>query len=129
MGMFDSIKCSANIGALTDITCQTKDIDPIEGGSMSFYWVDPNGMLWSTDYTGCTSMSYKSIPGEPIWRNITYLPTGTHGRVYRVYINYSVKIYDVLTQPDGYQDTTECLLHFNAGELQNFSYINNSIEN
>ena len=37
MGMFDELKCSADIGELTNVKCQTKDIDNV----MSFFWVDP----------------------------------------------------------------------------------------
>ena len=46
MGMFDEVKCSAPIGELTNVLTQTKDIsdDYWEGGTMSFYWIDPSGL-------------------------------------------------------------------------------------
>ena len=48
MGMFDEVRCSAPIGELTDVLTQTKDIsdDYFEGGTMSFYWIDPSGQMW-----------------------------------------------------------------------------------
>ena len=46
MGMFDEIKCSANIAQMTNVSCQTKDLENLLG----FYWVDPSGQLWFPDY-------------------------------------------------------------------------------
>ena len=48
MGMFDEIKCSANIAQMTNISCQTKSLENLFG----FFWVDPAGQLWFPDYAG-----------------------------------------------------------------------------
>lgn len=125
MGMYDDFKCSANIGALTNVDCQTKDMDPF-GGTMSFYWVDPAGILWTPDYTGCNSIEFDN--GAPLRGRIKLVKTGKHGRFCRAYTTNYVTIYNYVTQPDGITDWIHCKLHFVMGELQDFSYINNHIE-
>jgi len=125
MGMFDDIKCSYNIGPLTDVDCQTKDMDPY-GGTMSFYWVDPAGVLWTTDYQGTSAIEYLD-EGKSPWGSIKIIPTGTRGRVVRAYHTNYIKIYHYKTHPDGVVDCDECILHFIDGILKDFSYINNSI--
>lgn len=119
MGMFDFIRCSANIGELTDSDCQTKDIDKYYGGTLAFYWVDPNGMLFYIDYSG--TCDYVD--------NFKCIPNGNHGRCGPTTLTRDVVIYQTKTQPDGYVDLVECKLTFASGVLQDFSYINNFIEN
>lgn len=131
MGMFDCIKCSAPIGALADVECQTKDIDSLDGGTMSFYWVDPNGCMWTTDYSGCTSVAFFKDDADDIstsWDRLEYRSTGVRGKVYRVYITGRILMYNIMTHPDGLHDTTECYLDFEDGILKNYRYINNFIE-
>lgn len=124
--MFDDIKCSYDIGILTDVDCQTKDMDPY-GGTMSFYWVDPAGVLWTTDYQGTSAIEF--VEGENLkpWERIKHIPTGVHGKVSSVYLTDYVEIYSYNTHPDGVVDHYRCRLHFIEGVLQDFSYINNSI--
>ena len=124
MGMFDYVKCSSNIGEQTNVECQTKDIDSYEGGTMSFYWVDPSGRLWTTDYTGCSSIDYTVGTTEP-WKRIKYVPTGVHGRSYTLDISREIEIYNTVSHPDGYVETTYCQLLFVRGSLEYFEYINN----
>ena len=126
MGMFDDVKCSYNIGELTNVSCQTKDMDPF-GGTMSFYWVDPTGALWTTDYLGTSSIEI--VEGENLkpWEKLKYIPTGVHGRVTRVWITDYVEIYEYKTQADGVVDCVRCRLHFVDGILQEYKYINNHI--
>ncbi len=125
MGMFDYVKCSYNIGELTNVECQTKDIDPLVGGTMSFYWIDPAGHLWTTDHSGCSAIEYGVGEGA-LWKRIKYVPTGVKGKVYAVDISREVEIYDTVTHPDGYAETTFCQLLFVRGTLEYFEYINNA---
>lgn len=126
MGMFDDFKCSYNIGALTNVPCQTKDMDP-HGGTMSFYWVDPAGLLWTTDTNGCVDIQFNDE--APLHGRIKLIPNGNHGRVVRVDMTDYITIYNYITHPDGMFDWTFCKLHFVHGELKDFTYINNNIEN
>ena len=126
MGMFDYFKSSYDIGALTDIECQTKDMD-FYGGTMSFYWLDPAGLLWSSDYSGTHSVKFNEGKNLPPWKSLQYIPTGVRGRVYRVYTTNYVRVYSSKTHPDGLVDITECRIHLRDGILQDFTYINNHI--
>ena len=121
MGMFDDFKCSYNIGELTNVPCQTKDMDPF-GGTMSFYWIDPDGLLWSPDYLGTTAIEL--VEGEDLkpWEKIKHIPTGVHGRVSRVYMTDYVEIYSYHTHPDGVVDCSICRLHLVNGKLESYSY-------
>ena len=124
MGMFDNLRSDYDIGILTKRSCQTKDMDPL-GGTMSFFWLDPAGKLWTSDYSG--TMKIRLSSDRPYLGNITYIPTGVHGRFYPAYVTGQVVIYDVLTQPDGLQDLVECKLSFQLGQLEYYEYINNFI--
>lgn len=120
MGMFDYLKSDYDIGILTGRECQTKDMDA-EGGTMSFYWLDPVGNLWSTDYTGTAKID--------ISHKFKLIPTGTRGKVYPAYVTGKYQVYDTLTQPDGVQDLFICQLTFSLGRLQYYEYINKFIQN
>ena len=93
MGMFDEIKCSCYIGALTDVTCQTKDIDPLNGGSMFFYWVDPSGLLWLPDYSGTYNFAMVN-------KKYKTIPNGNRGKLRRTFLSGDIRVYDSVTHPD-----------------------------
>jgi len=120
MGMFDLIKCSANIGELTDVECQTKDIDGYdEGGTMSFYWVDPNRVLWYPDYSGTYDFKRNESSDKLLWvRN----RNGNRGKVVRSYLTKVIEVYASKTQPDGLVDFVSCILNFDNGVLQENYY-------
>ncbi len=121
MGMFDELKCSADIGELTNVSCQTKDIDNM----MSFFWVDPSGFLWCPDYSGTQDIYF--VETKFLLGSMKYKPNGNRGKLRRVYITNYVFIYDTKTSPDGYAEIVECRLHFIDGILQDYTYINNHI--
>ena len=124
MGMFDTIKSSMDIGELTDVACQTKDMDS-HGGSMSFFWIDPAGNLWRPDYQGTHSIEYIDDDSVSIWNRIKHVKTGVNGKLQRFYITDYITIYDAKTYPDGLTELVYCKLHFILGKLQSFEYINN----
>lgn len=115
MGMFDDFKCSTDIGVLTNLNCQTKDIDRFAGGTMSFYWVDPSGQMWSPDYSGTTDFLMDG-------KKIKYISNGNHGKLRPVYITDYVEVYTSITQPDGLVDWYTCRLHFIEGKLVSYMY-------
>lgn len=116
MGMFDELKCSANIGDLTNARCQTKDIDNV----LAFFWIDPAGILWTADYSGTQDIHYRK--DKPLYASIEYKPNGNKGKVHRVPITRYVTIYDSRTAPDGYSEFIQCTLHIVDGVLQSYVY-------
>ena len=47
MGMFDYFRSSYDLGPqLTDVECQTKDIEEGYGATMTQYWLSPDGYLY-----------------------------------------------------------------------------------
>ena len=80
--LFDYVRCSMDIGVLTDVTCEALSL----GGGMERYWVSPAGQLFVIDYEGThdfvivteTSPEYdRQYP----WRNTSIKPNGAHGVV------------------------------------------------
>jgi len=127
--MFDYFKCSSNIGALTDIGCQTKTIEGIIDGTMSFYWVSPGGLMYIVDYSGTTDFVENTDSDDaPIWLQYHMVPNGNRGKVSPYLLSKDIVIYDSVTQADGYVDWVFCKLEFMNGVLQKFQYINNDIE-
>ena len=115
MGMFDELRCSSNIGELTNVLCQTKDIDPWEGGSMSFYWIDPSGQMWGADYTGTYDFVFDGV-------RYTTVRTDTRGKLYPLEITRNIEIYDYKLQADGYVERVTCELRIFEGKLINYKY-------
>ena len=127
--MFDYVKCSASIGALTDVVCQTKTVEKVIHGTMSFYWIDPSGQMYIVDYTGTTDFRENCDSDDaPIWLHYHMVPSGNKGKVSPYLLTGDVVIYDSVTQADGYNEWTYCKLQIEEGILQNFRYINNDIE-
>ena len=129
MGMFDYLKCSADIGALKNIECQTKDIEEFIGGTMSFYWVDPVGALWYVDYTGTADFAINDDEDTPIWRRMKIVPSGRKGKVSRCTLTKYICVYASKAAPDGLLEWDYCRLHFVEGVLEDFKYINKHIQN
>ena len=127
MGMFDYFRSSMNIGELTDIECQTKDIEEYAGGTLSFYWVDPIGALWFIDYAGTADFIAVEDESLPIWLQYKNVPNGNRGRVTRSNLTKKLVIYTSQTSPDGHLEWTECVVTFVDGLLKEFTYINNCI--
>lgn len=79
---FDYVRCSMDIGVLTDVTCETDSL----GGNMERYWISPAGQLFVIDYEGThdfviiteTSPEYDA---QHPWRNTDIKPNGAHGVV------------------------------------------------
>lgn len=117
MGMFDEVKCSAPIGELTNVLTQTKDIsdDYWEGGTMSFYWIDPSGYLWATDYSN-------SYDFQLIGTRYTPVKNSNRGKIYQLPITKSIEIYHYTIQPDGYVEGVICDLNLSQGRLVDYKY-------
>ena len=80
--LFDYVRCSMDIGVLTDVTCETVSL----GGNMGRYWVSPAGQLFFIDYEGTHDFviiteSSPEYDHQYTWRNTSVKPNGSHGAV------------------------------------------------
>jgi len=65
MGMFDYFRSSFDLGPdLTNVECQTKDIEEGISGTMTQYWLDPHGYLYVIDYSNTQDLKIYE-PGDP----------------------------------------------------------------
>lgn len=121
--MFDQIKSSCDIGGFTNAPCQTKDIDEMNG-TLAFYWVDPLGYLWTSDYAGTRDIKWDD-GDENLWSGMKFVKNGNHGRFHRVYLTKAINIYpEDMNLDEGWVD---CRLNFADGHLQGYEYINKNI--
>ena len=124
MGMFDYFRSSYDLGEFTNIQCQTKDIEDGIGGTMTQYWLDPNGVLWYPDYRN--THTFEIIEeNDPRYNpkvrflNYEWIPTGEHGRLKYHPITKYVEVYP--EKWDGeWEDWPRCILHFKLGVLQEY---------
>lgn len=80
--LFDYVRCSMDIGVLTDVTCETISL----GGNMGRYWIDPSGRLFQIDYEGTHDFviiteSSPEYDHQYSWRNTSVKPNGSRGAV------------------------------------------------
>jgi hypothetical protein len=57
MAMFDYLKSSYDLGEqFTNVECHTKDIEDYGiSGTMTHFWISPDGYLWCGDYKGTST--------------------------------------------------------------------------
>ena len=128
MSMFDTVKSSYNIGELTNVECQSKNIDDW-GGTCTFYWVDPSGRLWTPNYNGTYDFVPEEGPfpelGKGRLRATKYLgtkPNGNHGKYQHVPMTRCIEIYRCASQADGYPECSSVHLEFYRGQLMDYTY-------
>ena len=83
MGMFDYLRSSYYFGEDFKGQCQTKDIEDGIGGTMSQYWISPDGQLYLVDYSHTADFVELQEGDEPEKKffNFRWIPNGTHGKV------------------------------------------------
>jgi hypothetical protein len=125
MGMMDYFRSSYDLGEhFTNVVCQTKDIEDGIGGTLTTYWLDPNGVLWCPDYTGTNTFEIieeddPRYDADMKFLNFEWIPTGQRGK-YQVHsITKYVEVY-----PEGWkgewEDWPRLRLHFKKGVLQDY---------
>ena len=77
MGMFDEVRCDYLVPDYS--LYQTKSIEGEIGGSLSFYYIDPAGLVWFIDYYGCSE--WVRDPTKPKPWPYKRVQTGKRGRV------------------------------------------------
>ncbi len=123
MGMYDTLRSSYDLGEeFTNVELQTKDIEDGIGGTMSHYWLSPDGHLYHIDYSH-TADFVKIEEGDPEYNeklaflNFKWVPNGTHGKIRPWEITKYIEVYP--TGWDGpWEDQPRLRLHFKYGRLQ-----------
>jgi hypothetical protein len=113
MGMFDYVRSSYPLGEAFTGPLQTKDIEPMLGGSMAHYWISPAGELFEMDYRKTQNLEPDTSRAFFPYK---WVPNGNHGKVSPVRITRSVSVY-----PEGYtgnwEDWPEATLFFVDGVI------------
>lgn len=123
MGMFDYFRSSYDLGEqFTNVVCQTKDIEEGIGGTMTDYWLDPNGVLWYPNYSGTNT--FETIKEDDPrydpkrkFLNFEWIPTGAHGKYLQHPITKYIEIYPAEWKGK-WEDWPRLRLHFKRGILQ-----------
>lgn len=122
--MFDYVRSSYPLPEAFMGICHTKDIEEGIGGTMSFYWIDPDGCLWVGDYQGTSTFEVieESDPRydpERHFLNFEWVPTGKRGKWQAHPLTKYIEIYP--EQFDGpWEDWPRLRLHFRYGKLQEY---------
>ena len=125
MGMFDYFRSSYDLGEqFTNVVCQTKDIEEGIGGTMTDYWLDPNGQLWYPSYINTHTLEEidktdTRYDAKKAFLNFEWIPTGKHGKYQPCYITKYIEVYPANWEGK-WEDWARCRLHFRNGILQDF---------
>lgn len=127
--MYDTVRSSYDLGeTFTNVPCQTKDIEDYGiGGTMTDYWISPDGYLWYPEYrdTHDFQIIEENDPRyDPKLKFLNYewIPTGKHGK-YRVHpITKYVDIYPE-TWKGRFKDWPTCRIHFKYGKVLEYEDI------
>ena len=123
--MFDYVRSSYDLGEqFTNVVCQTKDIEEGIGGTMTDYWIDPNGLLWYPNYTGTNT--FEIIPEDDPrydpnkkFLNFEWVPTGARGKLQQHPITKYIEIHPANWKGD-WASWPRLRLHFKRGILQDY---------
>lgn len=125
IGLFDYFRSSYDLGEqFTNVECQTKDIEEGIGGTMSNYWLDPNGVLWCPSYNGTSELIFYDEddpnydPNHP-WFNHEWIKTGKHGRYSPYNFTGYIRVYPS-DWKGKWEDWPVLRLHFRKGILQDY---------
>ena len=123
MGMFDYVRSSYPLGEDFSGQCQTKDIEYDIGGTMSQYWISPEGQLYLIDYSQ-TADFVELKEGDDGYQevglfNFRWIPNGNHGKVTPLNLTKYVVIYPENWEGN-WEDWPECRIHFVDGKIKNY---------
>jgi hypothetical protein len=126
--MFDWVRSSYYFDEDFKGQCQTKDIEEYGiGGTMSQYWINPDGQLCLIDYSHTADFVELKEGDEEYddkreWLNFQWVPNGTHGKVRAWNITKYVVIYPQNWEGD-WKDCPECRIHFKNGIIQDYELL------
>ena len=128
MGMFDYVRSSYPLGEHFSGNCKTKDIEEYDiGGTMSQYWISPDGQLYLIDYSHTADFvelkeGDEGYSDKMAFLNFRWVPNGTHGKVRPWNITKYVLIYPE-NWKGKWEDCPDCRIHFKNGILQDFEIL------
>ena len=128
MGMMDFVRSSYDLGEqFTNTRLQTKDIEDGIGGTMSQYWISPDGVLYYIDYSHTADFVIIEEGDEDYeethkWRNFKWVPNGNHGKIRPWMITKYVEVYPE-DWKGKWEDWPRLKLHFRYGKLMDYEDI------
>ena len=128
MGMMDYVRSSYDLGEqFTNTRLQTKDIEDGIGGTMSQYWISPDGVLYYIDYSHTADFVIIEEGDEDYeethkWRNFKWVPNGNHGKISPYMITKYVEVYPE-DWKGKWEDWPRLKLHFRYGKLMDYEDI------
>ena len=128
MGMMDYVRSSYDLGEqFTNTRLQTKDIEDGIGGTMSQYWISPDGVLYYIDYSHTADFVIIEEGDEDYqethkWRNFKWVPNGNHGKIRPWMITKYVEVYPE-DWKGKWEDWPRLKLHFRYGKLMDYEDI------
>ena len=128
MGMMDYLRSSYDLGPqFTNVELQTKDIEDCIGGTMSHYWLSPDGHLYTIDYSHTADFVQINEGDEDYnnkhkFMNFKWVPNGNKGKVSPVMLTKYIRVY--LSRWDGeWTDWPTLKLHFKYGRMLEYEDI------
>jgi len=128
MGMMDFVRSSYDLGEqFTDTRLQTKDIEDGIGGTMSQYWISPDGVLYYIDYSYTADFvelqeGDEGYNEERKFLNFQWVPNGNHGKISPWIITKYIEVYPEQWKGK-WEDWPRLKLHFKYGKLQDYEDI------
>ena len=128
MGMFDYVRSSYYFGENFLGNCQTKDIEECGlGGTMSQYWISPDGQLYLIDYSHTADFvelkeGDDGYDDKLAFLNFRWVPNGTHGKVRPWNITKYVVVYPGNWKGQ-WEDWPDCRIHFVDGIVKNYEIL------
>ena len=128
MGMMDFVRSSYDLGEqFTDVELQTKDIEDGIGGTLSQYWISPDGILYYIDYSHTADFVQIQEGDEDYnethqWRNFKWVPNGNHGKIRPWMITKYIEVYPSRWEGK-WEDWPRLKLHFRYGKLMDYEDI------
>jgi hypothetical protein len=125
MGMFDYFRSSYDFGEhFTDVNLHTKDIEDSIGGTMSHYWLSPDGHLYCIDYSHTADFvelkeGDEGYNDKKTFLNFKWVPNGNRGKVSPVTLTKYIRVYPSEWEGQWENWPTLCL-HFYYGRLMGY---------
>jgi hypothetical protein len=123
--MFDYLRSSYDLGKqFTNTELQTKDIEDGIGGTMSQYWISPDGVLYYINYSYTADFvelkeGDDGYDEERKFLNFVWIPNGNHGKISPWMLTKYIEVYPALWEGK-WEDWPRLKLHFKYGKLQDY---------